>query len=211
MHTPKASPQRRAWIDKSAFRDAPYLLFVGACCLVFLGMYTPFVYIQGYALDKNAASSHIATYLLAILNGASILGRIIPNLFAQRFGGMNMLVVAVLIMSISAFCLMAIENTPGLIVVVVFYGFSSGSFFSLQPATFAHLTADRNYIGTRLGMAYAVMSIALLLGSPVGGAFVRSIGYSSAWIWAGVCLALGNVTIGCSRGMASGWVLARTI
>ncbi|KAE9574040.1 Aspyridones efflux protein apdF [Colletotrichum fructicola] len=207
MHTPKASAQRRAWIDRSAFRDVPYLLFVCACCLVFLGMYTPFVYVQKYALATETASPRVATYLLSILNGASILGRTIPNLFASRIGTMNMLVVAVLILSISAFCLMAVSNATGLIVVVVFYGFSSGSFFSLQPATFTQITSDRNFIGTRLGMAYSVMSVALLLGSPVGGALVRTFGYSSAWIWAGVCLALGSVMIACSRGMAKGWRL----
>ncbi|OLN95252.1 Riboflavin transporter MCH5-like protein 15 [Colletotrichum chlorophyti] len=211
MHTPKASSQRRAWIDRSAFQDVPYLLFVGACCLVFLGMYTPFVYVQSYASDKGVANPQVATYLLVILNGASILGRTIPNIFAHRVGGMNMLIVAVLVLSISAFCLMAVKNTPGLVVVVAFYGFSSGSFFSLQPATFGRLTVDRDYIGTRLGMAYAVMSVALLLGSPVGGAFARSMGYFSAWIWAGVCLALGSVMIAFSRGTAAGWSLTRNI
>ncbi|KAL0941543.1 monocarboxylate [Colletotrichum truncatum] len=211
MHTPKASPRRRAWIDRSAFRDVPYLLFVCACCFVFLGMYTPFVYVQKYSLATNTATPRVATYLLSILNGASILGRTIPNLFASRLGVMNMLVVAVLILSVSAFCLMTVSSAPGLIVVVSFYGFSSGSFFSLQPTTYTQITADRNYIGTRLGMAYSVMSIALLLGSPVGGALVRQFGYHSAWIWAGVCLAVGSILIACSRGMATGWRLSQRL
>ncbi|WYZ41827.1 hypothetical protein EsH8_V_000722 [Colletotrichum jinshuiense] len=171
IHTPKASPQRRAWIDRSAFRDPKYLIFVGACCLVFLGIYTPFVYIQDYTLDNSIASPQVATYLLSLMNGSSIFGRIIPNLFAQQVGGMNMLVFAVLIQSIAAYFLMTVRNTAGLVMVVIFYGFSSGSFFSLQPTTFGRLTANRAYIGTRLGMAYSVMSIALLLGSPIGGAF----------------------------------------
>ncbi|KDN65176.1 putative major facilitator superfamily transporter [Colletotrichum sublineola] len=205
MHTPKASRQRRAWIDRSAFSDVPYLLFVAACCLVFLGMYTPFVYIQGFALQRGAVSSQVDKYLLAIMNAGSIMGRIIPNLFAQRLGGMNLLIAAVFIMSVAALCLMAVQHTAGLVVTLVFYGFSSGSFFALQPATFTKLTEDRNYIGTRLGMAYSVMSIALLFGSPVGGALVRSAGFSSAWIWSGVCLALGSAMIAFSRGMASGW------
>jgi len=205
MHTPKASHQRRPWIDRSAFSDIPYLLFVAACCLVFLGMYTPFVYVQDFALQRGVASSQVDKYLLAMMNGGSIIGRIIPNLFAQRLGGMNLLIAAVLIMSVSALCLVTVEHTAGLVVTLVFYGFSSGSFFALQPATFTKLTEDRNYIGTRLGMAYSVMSFALLFGSPVGGALVRSIGYSSAWIWSGVCLALGSAMIAFSRGMASGW------
>ncbi|TEA21358.1 Aspyridones efflux protein apdF [Colletotrichum sidae] len=207
MHTPRASPRRRAWIDGSALRDVPYLLFVCACCLVFLGMYTPFVHVQKFSLATGAASPRLAAYLLSVLNGASVLGRTVPNLFAARLGTMNMLVVAVLVMSVSALCLTAVESAAGLVVVVVFYGFSSGSFFSLQPTTFTQITKDRDYIGTRLGMAYSVMSVALLLGSPVGGALVRQFGYDRAWIWAGVCLALGSVTIACSRGVATGWAL----
>lgn len=204
MHAPEASARRRAWVDRSAFRDTPFLLFVCACCLVFLGMYTPFVHVQKYALATGTAAPGVAAYLLSVLNGASILGRTVPNAFAARVGAMNMLVAAVLVMSVSAFCLTAVGSTPGLVVVVIFYGFSSGSFFSLQPTTFTQITEDRDFIGTRLGMAYSVMSVALLLGSPVGGALVRRFGYSSAWIWAGVCLALGTILMGCSRRAAKG-------
>ncbi|KAJ0331254.1 hypothetical protein COL5a_002791 [Colletotrichum fioriniae] len=177
MEPPKPSAFRRPLIDRTAFKDAPYLLFVGACCLVFLGMYTPFVYIPGYALARHAVSTEIDKYLLAILNGASIVGRTVPILFTAQLGRMNMLIVAVAALSISAFCLSAVTHTPALLVTVIFYGTSSGAFFSLQPATFSLLTEDKKYIGTRLGMAYAVMSVALLLGSPVGGALVRSVGY----------------------------------
>ncbi|KAF6806654.1 monocarboxylate [Colletotrichum sojae] len=212
MHCPRASPRRRAWIDRSAFSDTPYLLFVAACCLVFLGMYTPFVQLQQFAVSTGAAPPRLGTYLLAVLNGASVLGRTLPNLFARRLGTMNMLVVAVLIQAVSALSLIAVKgSTGGLVAVVVLYGFSSGSFFSLQPTTFTQITADRNYIGTRLGMAYSVMSVALLLGSPVGGALVRRYGYESAWIWAGVCLSLGCAMIACSRGAAVGWGLKRRI
>ncbi|UQC75156.1 major facilitator superfamily transporter [Colletotrichum lupini] len=211
MEPPKPSAFRRPLIDRTAFKDAPYLLFVAACCLVFLGMYTPFVYIPGYALARHAVSTEIDKYLLAILNGASIVGRTVPILFTAQLGRMNMLIVAVAALSISAFCLSAVTHTPALLVTVIFYGTSSGAFFSLQPATFSLLTEDKKYIGTRLGMAYAVMSVALLLGSPVGGALVRSVGYISAWIWAGVTLGLGSITIACSRGMATKWDWKKTL
>ncbi|WYZ42529.1 hypothetical protein EsH8_VI_000228 [Colletotrichum jinshuiense] len=197
--------KRRPLVDKSVFHDTPFLLFLGACCLLFLGMYTPYVYVQSYALENHMASEDVALYLLSMLNGASIVGRIIPNFFAPYIGIMNMIAGAVFVMSISAFCFAATNSQASLIAVTVVYGFFSGTFFALQPTTFVKLTADKSYMGTRFGMAFTVMSVALLFGSPIAGALSRSHGYLSGWIWSGCCLAASGMTICVARGFSGGW------
>ncbi|KAK1689531.1 major facilitator superfamily transporter [Colletotrichum godetiae] len=203
--------KRRPLVDKSVFHDLPFLLFLGACCLLFLGMYTPYVYVQTYALENHMASENVALYLLSMLNGASIVGRIIPNFFAPYIGIMNMIASAVFIMSIAAFCFAATNSQASLIAVTVVYGFFSGTFFGLQPTTFVKLTADKSYMGTRFGMAFTVMSVALLFGSPIAGALSRSHGYLSGWIWSGCCLAASGVTICIARGFAGGWKLNKAV
>ncbi|KAK1542289.1 major facilitator superfamily transporter [Colletotrichum paranaense] len=203
--------KRRPLVDKSVFYDLPFLLFLGACCLLFLGMYTPYVYVQSYALENHMASENVALYLLSMLNGASIVGRIIPNFFAPYIGIMNMIASAVFVMSIAAFCFAATNSQASLIAVTVVYGFFSGTFFGLQPTTFVKLTADKSYMGTRFGMAFTVMSVALLFGSPIAGALSRSHGYLSGWIWSGCCLAASGVTICISRGFAGGWKLNKAV
>ncbi|KAF9873929.1 major facilitator superfamily transporter [Colletotrichum karsti] len=201
----KTPPKRRPWIDRSVFTDLPFLLFLGACCLLFLGMYTPYVYVQSYALENKMASENVALYLLSILNGASIVGRIVPNFIVPYTGIMNMIASAVFAMSIAAFCFAATNSQGSLIAVTVVYGFFAGTFFALQPTTFVKLTADKSYMGTRFGMAFTVMSVAILFGSPIAGALSRSFGYLSGWIWAGCCLAASGLTIFTARGVSGGW------
>ncbi|GKT89310.1 LOW QUALITY PROTEIN: major facilitator superfamily transporter [Colletotrichum tofieldiae] len=203
--TLKTPLKRRPLVDKSVFHDVPFLFFLGACCLLFLGMYTPYVYVQSYALENHMASEDVALYLLSILNGASIVGRIVPNFFAPYIGIMNMIASAVFVMSIAAFCFAATNSQASLIAVTAIYGFFSGTFFALQPTTFVKLTADKSYMGTRFGMAFTVMSVALLFGSPIAGALSRSHGYLSGWIWSGCCLAASGMTICVARGFSGGW------
>lgn len=202
---------RRPLVDKSVFHDVPFLLFLAANCLLFLGMYTPYVYVQSYALDRHLSGENVALYLLSILNGASILGRIIPNFVVPYLGIMNMIAGAVFAMSISAFCFDATNSEASLIAVTAIYGFFSGAFFGMQSTTFSKLTADKSYMGTRFGMAFTVMSVALLFGSPIAGALSKSFGYSSGWIWSGCSLATSGLIICMSRGIAGGWKLNKIV
>ncbi|KAM0277090.1 hypothetical protein ACHAQH_006098 [Verticillium albo-atrum] len=205
LETPKVSSKRRAFVDRSLLRDMPYRAFLLGCVFVLLGIYTPFVYVQSYALDNEIMSAGLATYILAILNASSIFGRIIPNFFATEIGPMNMAVIATATLCISAFGFMAVKGAAGLIALAVVYGFVVGTFFALQPTIFVRLTPDPTCIGTRFGMAFTVMSFALLFGPPIAGALRREFGYDGAWAWAGASLAVGTVVIVVSRGLAKGW------
>ncbi|KAH7226886.1 FAD binding domain-containing protein [Fusarium oxysporum] len=195
---PNASSQRRQLLDKTAFTDWPYVLFVAGCFSVFLGMYTPFVYVQSYALDNNIASD-LSGNMLAILNSSSIFGRILPAFLAQSLGPMNTIISAAVLLATTSLCLISATTTPRLLVTVISQGFFTGSFFALQPTIFVRLTSDPRRIGTRFGMAFSVMSVALLFGPPIGGALRRSMGYTAAWVWAGLTIFIGGILILCSR------------
>ncbi|CAG1977287.1 unnamed protein product [Fusarium graminearum] len=191
--------QRRQLLDKTAFTDWPYVLFVLGCFSVFLGMYTPFVYVQSYALDNNIASANLAGNLLAILNSSSIFGRILPAFLAQRLGPMNTIIGAAVLLATTSLCLISANTTARLLVAVISQGFFTGSFFALQPTIFVRLTSYARRIGTRFGMAFSVMSVALLFGPPVGGALRKSMGYTASWVWAGLTIFVGGMLILCSR------------
>lgn len=205
LATPTTVKARRAFIDKSAFTDVPYLCFLFACFMVFLGMYTPFTYVQSFSHDAHLTSNKLGMYLLSILNGASIVGRIVPNFFSNRVGPMNLQIGATIVLAISAFCLMAVNSLPSLLVVVIIYGFASGTFFAIQPTIYTHLVADKKYLGTRFGMAFSVMSFALLFGPPIAGALMRLTSYDAAWVWTGCVVSVGVALIVASRGFAQGW------
>lgn len=204
---------KRAFFDRTALHDAPYLLFVLGCVFAFLGLYTTFFYIAAYATETHTLDPATATYLVTVLNGASVFGRIMPNIptVTKAAGPLNMMAAAVFALALLVLCLNAGPSPAGLWAVVSLYGLFTGAFFSLQPTIFARLTADPQSIGTRMGMASTCMSFGLLLGAPSSGALLRTFGYEASWAWSGVALFTGAVAICVSRGMAGGWKMAMRI
>jgi predicted MFS family arabinose efflux permease len=203
--TNSGAGKRRSLIDTTALRDWPYLLFVAGCFVVFLGLYTPFVYIGSYALDEDIVSSNFALYILAILNASSIFGRILPAFVAQRIGPMNMIIGTTVVLSITSICLLTAKTSARLMAAIVFQGFFTGTFFALQPTIFVRLATDPSKIGTRFGMAFSVMSVALLFGSPISGALRKQMGYGAAWVWAAVTILCGGGLIFIARSLKGRW------
>ncbi|KUI60826.1 Riboflavin transporter MCH5 [Cytospora mali] len=146
LQQPTAPRTERDFLDRSALTDVPYVLFVLGCVLTFLGLYTTFFYIATYAVEANVTSESMALYLVSILNGSSVFGRVLPNVPAitQRLGPLNMMVVSVFSLALVVLCFNAGPNMAGLVVMVIFYGFFVGAFFTLQPTIFERLTEDKS-------------------------------------------------------------------
>ncbi|EJD49425.1 MFS general substrate transporter [Auricularia subglabra TFB-10046 SS5] len=190
---------RRKMLDLAAFKEPPYVLFVFGSAIVFTGLYTPFFYIQLYALSKNITSEHLAFYMLSVINAGSTFGRVLPNLIADRTGPFNMMIPCALMSGILIFCLIPIAQLGPLIVFCVLYGFFSGTFVSLPAPIYVSLTPDRGKIGTRLGMAFAIVSIGMLVGTPIGGAIQNNHGFTALWIYGGVTSLAGSALIVAAR------------
>lgn len=205
---PARTPRpKRAFFDFSALTDVPYVLFVLGCVFTFLGLYTTFFYVATYAVETGIMTQSIATYLVTVLNGASVFGRILPNVpsITLHLGPLNMMVVSVFSLSLLVLCLNAGPDSAGLWALVSLYGFFTGAFFSLQPTIMARLTEDTSRLGTRMGMASTCMSFGLLFGAPSSGALLRTFGFSASWAWSGVSLFMGALAMVWSRGLAGGW------
>lgn len=215
LRVPDPSAARRpprSLIDPTALRDWPFVLFVFGCFVVFLGLYTPFVHIQTYARRESITSPSLALYILAILNSSSIFGRILPSLVAQHIGPMNMIICTSIALSVTSFCLTTTGTSLArLLVAAIVYGFFTGTFFALQPTIFWRLSADPRTVGTRFGMAFVVMSVALLFGPPIAGALLDNEGYDAAWVWAGAVILAGGGLILTSRVKKAGLDLKHAI
>ena len=61
------------------------------------------------------------------MNGASILGRTIPNFLADIIGPFNNFVPACLGPGIMLFALLGIRSTAGIVVFAIIYGFFTGA------------------------------------------------------------------------------------
>jgi len=65
------------------------------------------------------------------------------------------------------------SSIPVLISFVSLYGFCSGVFIAVLPAIIAQLTPESK-LGGRIGAFYSACAVAQLVGSPIGGALIRT-------------------------------------
>jgi predicted MFS family arabinose efflux permease len=197
--------QKRALLQLSAFKEPQYFLFCAACFLGFLGFYNFLVYIQPYAIETRIVDGNIGFYLLAILNAASTFGRVIPNFIADYTGTLNMLIPALAATTALAYCWAAVQSKSGIITLSALYGFFSGGFVSLVPVGVINISRDHHNIGARLGMCFAIESVGLLVGTPIGGAILSNTGsYLGVQMFCGSCLAFCTVLFVAIRFLQSG-------
>ncbi len=169
------------------FKELPFFLTVFASFLFFFGMFLPFTFII-LSAEHDGMSVSLAGYLLAILNAVSVFGRTLPGFIADKVGRYNTMIVTTFLSTILvlALWLPARGNVP-YILFAAFYGFTSGAFVSLAPALIAQIS-DIRQIGVRSGSMFMVISFAVLVGNPIGGALVVAEGgsYTHLQIFGGV-------------------------
>jgi predicted MFS family arabinose efflux permease len=203
---------RRAVFDLKAFTELPYLFFVLGSFVTFMGLYAPFFYVESYGITYHITSESLGFYTLSIINSASVFGRIIPNLIADRTGPMNMIIPCCLISGVIALCLIPVRSVAGLIVDCLLYGFFSGALVSLPPTVFVHLSPNRGLIGTRMGQGFSIISIGLLLGTPICGWILDgSGGFTGVWTFSGVLILAGGSLMALSRFFKAGAKLVQRV
>lgn len=90
----------------------------------------------------------------------------------------------------------SVLNLPGLIIFSLLYGFFSGGFTSLPPASVASLTPDMSRFGARLGLAVTFNGFGVLAGPPIAGAIIGDgNGYTHAGIFGGLVVLIGAVGV----------------
>ncbi|KAL4762897.1 MCT family MFS transporter [Aspergillus foveolatus] len=166
--------EKRKLIQLGAFKEPIFVFFSIGMFMGFLGFYNFLFYVQSYAIETGIVDGNLGFYLLAMLNAGSTFGRIAPNFLADHTGPLNMLIPAVSITAILSFVWIGVHTVPGIIVLSVLYGIFSGGFVSLPPVVMASITKDMRELGTRMGMVFAITSVGLLIGTPIGGAIMSN-------------------------------------
>ncbi len=108
----------------SLLKDATFLVLCLGLPISSLGMFSPFFYATSYA--KSLGHSSFAFYLVSIVNGASLFGRIPPGILADRHGHFNLCGLAALLSGVTALCWTAAKSSGGLVVWCLAYGLTSG-------------------------------------------------------------------------------------
>ncbi|KZV97751.1 MFS general substrate transporter [Exidia glandulosa HHB12029] len=161
----------RAPMDvKKYVRDGPYMMLLLSSFFITLGMFIPMVYLQLDAV-QHGIDPNLAFYLLAILNGASFFGRIVPNFLADKFGALRVQITTGAICACIALGMLGIRqgDVAGVAVIAALYGFFSGANISLWGPLIAEFSPSLQELGARSGFLYIWVGLAGLLGNPIGG------------------------------------------
>ncbi|KAF9465708.1 major facilitator superfamily domain-containing protein [Collybia nuda] len=128
-------------------RDPPYVFMTLGTVLLLAGLYFPIFFLQLNAIT-NGLDSNFAFYTLVMLNGASTVGRILPNILAGRIGPFNVLIPCVAISSALVYCSLAVKDVAGTIIFALLYG------ISLLPPAIGSLAEKDSEIGARMGICF---------------------------------------------------------
>lgn len=177
----------------SAFKVPLFNTLIAAEFCLFIGMFSPLVFIPTFAITIGVKPA-LASYLVAMLNGASIFGRVLPGFLADKFGRLNILAAAGASTAILVFVWPEVTGTAGVIVFAIFFGFCSGAIISGGSVALSLCPEDPKDTGTYLGQGMAFASLAALVGPPVTGALLdRYGGFTQVSIFAGVLTLAGAI------------------
>lgn len=95
-----------------------------------------------------------------------------------------------LLIGVVLLCNLAVSSAAGIICTAVFFGFLSGLFVATPPLLFMLFTEDKTKLGSRMGVAYGMLGLAVLPGGPGAGAVLQHdstrLDWTAAWTFAGV-------------------------
>ncbi|KAL1860663.1 hypothetical protein VTK73DRAFT_7213 [Phialemonium thermophilum] len=185
-------PRKTHFFLPRAFLQLDFNVLILATFCLLIGMYCPLIFLPTYAMSVGVKPT-LAAYLVAMLNGASVFGRVLPGIMADKLGRLNILAAAGVSTGILAFVWPHVHGTAGVIVYAIVFGFCSGAIISGGTVALSLCPRDPKDTGTYLGQGIAVAALSCLVGPPVTGAMLdRFGGFTQVSIFAGVFTLAGS-------------------
>ncbi|KAI1080527.1 MFS general substrate transporter [Whalleya microplaca] len=193
--------------DFRIMKDKAFLFLTLGVFLLEFGLFIPLGYISSYAL-ANGFGEAFAFQILPILNAASVFGRALPGWWADKIGPFNANMISLCITIIGCFVVwLPFGNTTlGLVVFAIMFGFATGNNISITPVCVGKLCHTQQY-GRYYATCYTVVSIACLIGLPVGGSIVTAANgrYWGLIVFTGITQVLALAAIYAAKAMSVGW------
>lgn len=207
LFKPRLPPRKTAdWIDTTAFKDVPFIFFTISMFFAFWGLYFAFFFLGTYARDRIGVAQPI--YLLILLNGVGVIGRISPTIVADKWcGALNLVIVIGLVSSVLLYSWAAVHSSAGLYAFAVIYGLVAAALQALYPAVATTMTPHPSKTGTRVGMILFFVSLANLTGPAISGAIIEGSGgsYLGAQMFAATSVLLATAMAVAARVAKAGW------
>ncbi|KAK9315121.1 major facilitator superfamily domain-containing protein [Lipomyces starkeyi] len=184
------------------FNNFNFIILTIGSFFIFLAIFSPFAYMVSDA-TFHGVDSTMANYLVSILNGSSIFGRIIPGLLADKFGRYNMYLVGIFFSGILTLALwIPAQSLVAIAAYAALYGFFAGTVVTLMPSCCSQIS-DINQIGTRVGTIFGVIGFACLSGIPICGAIIQDGSRQLQWtcmkLFCGIMILCGGLILVLAR------------
>lgn len=205
----KELPSRRNFFQLDAFRQMPFTVYIIGSFFAFMAVYIPFFYIETYSLANGIPTSTATAYLVVFINAGSALGRIVLSGLASKYGFLNIFMMTAIVSTILIFAWIGVHNAVGLVVFAWLYGIFAGALLGLVSMACLPLMPDLRQIGTWLGQGLVVLSMGVLIGTPISGAISRSdSGFLGLQIFCGVVFLVASIILVVARGLKTSWVFS---
>ncbi|KAF2153927.1 MFS general substrate transporter [Myriangium duriaei CBS 260.36] len=202
VHRPATRAQRHGFwaIARELLVDVRFLIILTTGSIAMTGFLPRYFLITPSAVGKGIDSGY-AAWLVGIMNGLSILGRLGIGSFADRYGKLKALVVSFVLCGAAhlMFWLPAVlvggERTTALMTVfVVFVGLLGSGFVSLIPVVIADIFGAED-LASKVGLLNSVMGIGVLAGPSAVYAIVSDGDYSVAVVASGLLMLVGGLLL----------------
>ncbi|KAJ5200080.1 monocarboxylate permease [Penicillium cf. griseofulvum] len=205
----------RRTIDFRPLREPIFTLTTIAIMFANIGATIPLTYLTSYARANGMSITQSYT-LMSILNGTSILGRLLPGYAADHCGRFNAMIMTTSISGIITLSLWlkAGSNTAAIHSYTALFGFWSGSAISLSPVCVAQISHTEDF-GKRYGTAYIFVGLGVLVSLPIAGQILNvqiTNGVEKYWGLILFCGLAYIVSVGlfvCARGLGTRWAVRK--
>lgn len=197
---PATTPGPPIWTSIKQTLPLPFTLFLLSIFLLYIGLYIPFFYIDAFAPTLSPPlPPSLASNLLLIMNAASLPGRVLPAMLADRVGNLSIIVPATLLAGAATLAWSRVHDAGGLVAAAVLLGFASGAIQAVVPGVVVFLCPDLGRLGRNVGLMLAASGVGLLVGSPVAGVILERGGFWGVFVFAGIMVVAAAGLMGCVR------------
>lgn len=175
---PTAAAKKKAIISLSIYSDLRLTLFT-LCVFGFeVVLFGALGILPTFATLSTSFPADTGFNLIAILNGVSCLGRLLPGYASDKIGRFNTLFIMIVFTLVWMLVLWLPLGTSSLAALYCFaalFGFGTGSWMALTPACVGQLCRAEEF-GRYYGSMYFIASLATLVCIPISGELVVTVG-----------------------------------
>lgn len=191
-------------LDFSLLKDSRFLVMLAATSIAMTGFLPRYFLITPSAVAQGVNSSY-AAWLLGLMNGLSIVGRLGIGAFADRYGKLTALVASFVLCGAGhlLFWLPAVlhrdQDAVALMTVfVVFVGLLGSGFVSLIPVVISDLFGGDN-LASKVGLFNSIVGVGVLAGPSAANAIVSSKSGGDDWsmavLFSGLLMLVGGLAL----------------